>query len=155
MATAPTRPIVALVMAAAFAIELLGVPGRDTERGSDWDPAVRQADKLIAAGRFADALPIVLEARRLHLSSVGVLRQLARTYAGLGRLSEEAAAWEDVLAHSPATDDVCVRLSEVYRRLAEPARVAATVERCLPFDPHQPELFHDLAAARAVLSPTP
>jgi hypothetical protein len=136
------RALAALGVAAAFAIELLGLPGQD--RGSfEWGPASRQADKLIAAGRFADALPVVVAERTRHPSNANTLRQLARTYAGLNRLADEAAAWEAYLTEAPATDDVCLRLSEVYRRLLKPDHVAAITGRCLPFDPHQPELRRD------------
>jgi len=142
---------VALFIAAAFAIELFGFARGDARDLLDWERGARQTDKLIAAGRFADALPAALDAHERDPRDISALRQLARVYAGLGRFADEAAAWENILAIAPATDDVCVRLADVYRRLSDPARVIATVDRCEPFDPRQPELASDRAAAQAAL----
>jgi tetratricopeptide (TPR) repeat protein len=51
------------------------------------------------------------------------------------------------LEHSAPTNDVCLRLSDVYHELAQPRQVVATVNRCLALDDRQPELLGDLAAA--------
>ena len=141
----------ALCFAAAFALELFGLGRTEPRNVLDWNRATRQTDKLIAAGRFADALPMALEAIREAPTDTTALRQLARSYAGLDRLAEEAATWEQFLATAPATDDVCVRLTDLYRRLLQPAQVLATVDRCEPFDPHQPELARDRATAQTAL----
>jgi predicted Zn-dependent protease len=142
--------IAPFVMAAVFALEVLGIPAR-VSPASDWDASSRRADKLIAARRFADALPIALDIQRQHPDDSGAFRRLARVYAGLGRPADEAVAWERLLAVAPATQDVCVRLSTVYQRLDRPVNVVSTAERCLAFDPEQPELRADLAAAHAAL----
>jgi len=141
------RALAALAVAAAFAIELRGLSGRGSG-SSDWEPSNRRADALIAAGRFAEALPIVVAEQTRHPEDANTLRQLARVHAGLHRWSDEADAWEHYLAVAPATDDVCIRLADVYRRLARPERTAAIAVRCLPFDPHQPEIGRDRDAAR-------
>jgi tetratricopeptide (TPR) repeat protein len=143
--------MLALCAAAAFALELFGFARTEPRNLLDWDRANRQTDKLIAAGRFAEALPAALEARQHQPTDATALRHLARLYAGLGRLADEATVWEQFLAIAPATDDVCVRLADVYRRLSQPARVIATVDRCEPIDPRQREFARDRAAAHATM----
>jgi tetratricopeptide (TPR) repeat protein len=143
--------IVAAAMAAAFAVALLGLPLLTIGEHTDQEVAGRPAERLIAARRFSEALPLVLDARRRRPDDTAPLRQLARVYAGLGRPADEAATWEQLLTVSAASDDVCLRLSEAYRTLVQPANVISTAERCLAFDSRQPELLGDMAEAYLAL----
>ena len=145
-AAATTRAIAAVLMIAAFGFELLGVPGcsiaADQPAG-----ALRRVERLIAARELAGALPLALENRTRYPGDPVAAWHVARVYQGLGALVDEASAWEVYLRKSPPTSDVCLRLSDVYHELAQPAQVVATADRCLALDDRQAELLGDLAAA--------
>jgi Flp pilus assembly protein TadD len=138
--------LIAAALTTAFGVVLLGTPSCATTRGASVGP-FRRVDRLLADGRFREALPLALENRQQHPDDRGVAWQMARAYQGLGTARDEAAAWEAYLRLAPATGDVCLRLSEVYHSLAQPAQVVAVVNRCLALDDRQPELLGDLAAA--------
>jgi tetratricopeptide (TPR) repeat protein len=138
--------IVAVAMIAAFGVQLLGVPSCAVASNAS-APALRRVDRLLASGQFAAALPLALENRTRYPTENAAAWQVARVYQGLGMLADEAAAWEVYLRQSPATGDVCPRLSDVFHALAQPAQVVSIVNRCLGLDDRQPELLGDLAAA--------
>lgn len=138
--------IAAVALIAAFGVELLGVPS--CSMASDASAtALRSVDRLMARGQFSEALPLALENRARYPTESTAAWQVARVYEGLGTPGDEAAAWEVYLRQSQPTSDVCLRLSDVYHKLAQPKQVVATVNRCLALDDRQPELLGDLAAA--------
>lgn len=144
--------VVALI--AAFGVELLGVPSCSVASNAA-APALRRVDRLVARGQFVAALPLALDNRIRYPAEGAAAWQVARVYEGLGTLADEAAAWEVYLRQSSAAGDVCLRLSDVYHALEQPAQVVSIVTRCLGLDDRQPELLGDLAAAYLELGDRP
>jgi tetratricopeptide (TPR) repeat protein len=140
------RGIAAVVLIAAFGVELLGVPSCSVASDASTD-ALAHVSRLLARGKFAEALPLALDNRARYPNQGTAAWQVARVYEGLGAPLDEAAAWEEYLRQSAPTSDACLRLSDVYHQLGQPTEVVATVNRCLTLDDRQPELLGDLAAA--------
>jgi tetratricopeptide (TPR) repeat protein len=107
----------------------------------------RQIEAAIADTRFAEALPVALDLRQAYRSDPQILYWLGEIYHGLNRPREEAGAWEAYLLVSSAPWAACPAVAEVYERLGESARALAAYERCVAFDPDDPERLIDLAAA--------
>ena len=84
---------------------------------------MRRVDALAGARSVPEALPLALDNRRRHPAESAAAWQVARAYEGLGAARDEAAAWEAYLRLAPPTGDVCLRLSDVYRSLAQPTQV--------------------------------
>lgn len=61
--------------------------------------------------------------------------QLAESYHGLGRTSEEAEFWELYLTFSPTPKDACSPIMKAYRKLADHEKVIDAGQRCLMLDP--------------------
>jgi tetratricopeptide (TPR) repeat protein len=152
--TPARQAVAAAVVAAAFGVVLLGVPSCSTASRASARP-MRRVDTLLARGQFFEALPLALDNRQHYPAESAAAWQVARAYEGLGTPSEEAAAWEAYLRLAPPTGDVCLRLSEVYLSLGQPAQVVAVVNRCLAQDDRQVELLGDLAAAYLELQDRP
>jgi tetratricopeptide (TPR) repeat protein len=144
--TDAVRAFAAVAMAATFGVVFFGVPSCSRASGDSLE-ALRRVDRLLATERYSDALPLALDNRQRHPEDSAAAWQVARAYGGLGTLADEAAAWETYLRLAPPTHDVCLRLSDVYQRLAQPAQVIALVDRCLALDDRQSELLGDLATA--------
>lgn len=142
--------VVAVAMVAAFGLELLGLPSWRIAPDR-LAPDLRRVERLVAAGRFSEALPLAAEMRDRFPREPRVLWQLARVYDGLHRPSDEAAAWEAYLQLLAPTTAVCTRLSDLYRELQQPSQVVAIVDRCLAFDGEEPELLADAAVAQIEL----
>jgi tetratricopeptide (TPR) repeat protein len=140
--------LVPFVMAALLAIELLGVPSGGS---TPLEGEMRRIDALIASHEFSAALAAI-DALRADAAADPLLeRQAARAYAGLGRLSDEAAAWESFLQRSPIPGDGCLRLIEVYELLDQPAQVLPVAERCLAVDTDHAAVLGRLAHAQEAL----
>jgi tetratricopeptide (TPR) repeat protein len=146
--------IAAVVLTAVFGVVLLGMPSCSTVPAVSAE-ALRRVDRLLARAQFSEALPLALENRQRYPGETAAAWQVARAYQGLRRPADEAAAWEAYLLHSPPTNDVCLRLSDVYRELAQPDKVIALVNRCLALDDRQAELLGDLAEAYLDLGDRP
>ena len=146
LSTDAARALAAVAMAAIFGVSLLGVPSCSKPSG-DSAPALRRVDKLLASRQFAEALPLSLQNRERYPGESAAAWQVARAYEGLGKASDEAAAWEAYLRLAPPTNDVCLRLTDIYQSLAQPVQVVAIANRCLALDEKQAELLGDLASA--------
>ena len=110
-------------------------------------PTVRALEQRIAEGRFADALPLVIELDRAYPRQAPIALLLARVHHGLNDAAREAAAWERYLATSPAPAEACPALPEAYASAKQPAESLRAYERCAQFAPDDPEVFLDLGEA--------
>ena len=107
----------------------------------------RESRALVAAGKPAEALPLV---QRLHEAFPGNdihLRELAEIQERLGHYEEEAALWERYLKVSPTPWDACPGLGEAYRKLGRTEASIDAFERCLALAPKNPDFLFYLAHA--------
>ena len=58
-------------------------------------PESRFVEQAIGEHRFADALPVAQELRRVHASEPIAAYWLATIYQGLGRTADARSAWDD------------------------------------------------------------
>jgi hypothetical protein len=81
----------------AFFLGALLEPGFGRWHTSALDPLApgpRRVEAAIASRRFADALPLAADLRRVYPNEPLVAYWLAEIYGGLGRAEDEASAWK-------------------------------------------------------------
>lgn len=106
------------------------------------------ANQLIAQGQWSDALAPVTALVAAFPGNHIYAEHLATTYNHLGRPREEAEAWELFVATSPNAYEACPRMGNAYLRAHDLAKAIDAAERCLAFDPTDPDLmFHAAHAA--------
>ena len=92
-----TRAALLLVLLAAYAaatVRPVFVAG--SGRGFDaLAPESRFVERAIGEHRFADALPVAQELRRVHAGEPLAAYWLATIYQGLGRTADARSAWDD------------------------------------------------------------
>ena len=89
------RTALLLTLLAAYVAAIVG-PARVA--GSRFDavgPESRYVELAIGAQRYAEALPVVLDLRRVHTGEPLVAYWLVTIYQGLGRTADARAAWDD------------------------------------------------------------
>lgn len=121
---------------------------RDT--GPSPDELRRLADEsrtLFLAGRFADALPPTLTVHGAYPANLVYLKQLATIYGELDRPEQAAAAWEGFVASSPTPQEACPPIGNAYFRLGLMEKSVEAFERCLAFEPSDPDSVYYLARA--------
>src|ERR1700694_1035448 len=102
---------------------------------------------LLQAGRYADALAPALMLRDAHPANLVYLKQLATIYGQLGRSREEAEAWESFVASSTSPEEACQHIADAYVRQGLVKVSVAAFDRCLAFDPGNPDAMFYLARA--------
>lgn len=110
-------------------------------------PRARQVEHAIAAGRFADALPIALELEASYSGEPLVVYWLALTYHGLGRFADETAAWERFITLGAAPEEACPELANAYALTGDDDGGVRAYARCAGLDPRDPERLLDLGDA--------
>jgi tetratricopeptide (TPR) repeat protein len=122
-------------------------PPASLETVEDQDPLrdlARQSDRLVAAGRFADALAPLEELHRKLPRNLVYVEQLGRASRTLGRLPDEAGMLEKFIALSPKPADACPRIGIVYKRMNQIPRAIDAFERCVKFEDDDPDLLFQL-----------
>jgi tetratricopeptide (TPR) repeat protein len=110
-------------------------------------PRPRIVEQMIVAKQFARALPLVVELRRTFPSEPQIIAWLAMIHRGLSAPRAEASAWEDYVRISGTPAVACPALPEAYARLGDERQALAAYERCVAFDPREPDRLFDLANA--------
>ena len=112
-------------------------------------PAARALEQRLAAGRYAEALPLVDELDRTYPREAQLAFWRARVHHGLNDPAREAAAWERYVGLSPAPEDACPALPEAYVRAGKEAESLRAYERCAAFDQGDVVRLIDLGDAYA------
>jgi tetratricopeptide (TPR) repeat protein len=131
----------------ALAIAPLPAPGEPAADESKQATDMRTAMALIAANKWADALTPMKALADAYPANHIYAQHLAEIYQHLSQPAAEAAAWERFVATSPNAYEACPRIGEAYREIPELAKSIDAFERCLTFDPDNPDM--QFFAARA------
>ena len=135
----------ALLVFYAWAIFM---PRADASGSADELRALAERSRtLLQAGRHADALAPALTLREAHPANLVYLKQLATIYGQLGRSREEAEAWESFVASAPSPEEACPYIADAYVRQGLVKASVDAFERCLVFDPDNPDAMLSLARA--------
>jgi tetratricopeptide (TPR) repeat protein len=110
-------------------------------------PQSRSVERAIGERRFADALPVALELQRAYEDESLIAYWLATIYHGLDRPRDEVAAWERYIRLSSAPAEACPNIADALERLGERARALEQYQRCVGYDPREPDLLVDLGDA--------
>jgi tetratricopeptide (TPR) repeat protein len=119
-------------------------------RGLQTDAAkglTTEARAHIASGEYAQALGPLLALHEADPASHVVVEQLAQTYHHLNRPVDEARLWEEYLLKAPHPDQACPHLGLAYRAQGREDKALDAFERCLAFDPSNPDAILYLALA--------
>jgi len=144
------RALLLLLLAAVYAASLGKLPGAGASTAFDpLAPRPHAVERLIVAGKFADALPQASALRDSYPREPLVLMWVARAHHGLSQWREEASAWEAYQKVSPAPAESCPALPQAYERLGMVEAAVAAYGRCAEIDPMDPGLRDELAAAYA------
>ena len=111
-------------------------------------PRSREVERAIAAGRFADALPMAAGLEKTYPREALVAYWLAGIYRGLDRPGDEVAAWERYVALSSAPEeareDACPAIAEARERLGDRAGALREYQHCAELDPADPDVAQGL-----------
>ncbi len=107
----------------------------------------RAATSLVRAERWADALAPTQALAAQYPASHIYAEQLAVIHHHLRRDADEARAWEQFITTSPTPSEACPQIGEAYRRMNATALAVDAFDRCLAFEPDNPDLL--FYAARA------
>lgn len=143
------RTAVLLMLLAAYlavVVHLAGGAGAD-RRFDALSPQSRSVEQAIEARQFADALPLALEIQRAHADEPLIAYWLATIFRGLDRPRDEVAAWETYIQLSSAPAEACPALADAYERMGDHAGSIVQYQRCVDYDPREPERLVDLAEA--------
>ena len=118
-------------LTAVYLFAYLGTTsGRGGDRLDPVGPAARQVERAIRSQRFADALPVALDAREAYPGDPLPSLWLGHIYRGLGRPADEAAAWEAFAALSGARDETCALVVGSYARFGDLSGAGQWQHRC-------------------------
>jgi tetratricopeptide (TPR) repeat protein len=109
------------------------------------NPRGRHVEEAIAAGRFADALPVALSIRETFPEQPQVWYWLAEIYHGLDRPRDEAAAWDTFVSATTARPAACPEWPQAHARAGDEQAAVRAYEQCVGFAPDDPERLIDLA----------
>ena len=101
---------------------------------------VREVNALIGAGRYDRALEPTLALTRSFPTSQVYLEQLASIYHHLNRPKDEAEAWERFVAVAPTPVEACPQIGDAYRKQGLIAQTIDAFDRCLAFEPDDPDM---------------
>ncbi len=96
------------------------------------------AKELMAAGRFADAIPIYQELSRAIPSNTGLRLNLALAYQMAGRHREAIPEFERVLKGDPNSLPALLSLGVSELELNEPAKAVAPLQKVMLIQPAHP-----------------
>ncbi len=124
----------------ALAIAPLPAPGEVIGAESPQTKDMRTATAFIAAGKWPEALaPMKILADAYPANHI-YSAHLAEIYQHLKQPANEAAAWERFVATSPNAYEACPRLGGAYREAHDLPKAIDAFERCLTFDPDNPDM---------------
>jgi tetratricopeptide (TPR) repeat protein len=101
----------------------------------------------LLAGRFQEALDPTLRLHEAFPTNHVFVGRLANIHHALGRPVEEAGDWEEFLTMAPVPAEACPHLGKAYWKAGETRRAVDAFERCLAFDPNDPDSIFFLAWA--------
>ncbi len=107
----------------------------------------RQAESLLARGRYADAIPLYQELVRALPGNPGLLLNLGIAEHMAGRDREAAATLGEVLRVEPNHGPALAICGASYLRLGDPAKAVGFLERALRVMPQDNEVLPMLADA--------
>lgn len=131
----------------ALAIAPLPAPGEAAADESQQTKDMRAATALIAAEQWNDALAPMKKLSETYPANHIYAAHLAEIHQHLKQPKAEAAAWEQFIATSPNAYEACPRIGEAYREAGDMPKAIDAFERCLTFDPDNPDML--FYAARA------
>jgi predicted Zn-dependent protease len=107
----------------------------------------QDAKQLMAAGRFADAIPIYQDLCAALPSNTGLRLNLALAYHMAGRQQEAVPEFERVLKSDPDNQPALISLGVALLDLNEPAKAAAPLSKIVTLQPDNIEARGMLANA--------
>jgi Flp pilus assembly protein TadD len=105
-----------------------------------------EAGFLVSEGKTREALGRFREAEHAGRKNEQVLNNLGLLCADLGRLSEAAAWYDELLRLTPNRLDVLVRQADIQARRGDLAGAESSCRRILQLSPHNEEAIRRLAA---------
>jgi len=147
------RPLPALVstlaLAPYWALFRMPVPGaRGVELDSEESRRIHdEADFMRRLGKWDRALKPTLKLHAAYPESPVYLPRLGEIYDHLGRFAVESAVWEQFLDRSPTPIEGCPQAGQAYEKQGLSKQAIATFERCLGFQPGNPDSIFYLAHA--------
>jgi hypothetical protein len=93
-------------------------------------PRPKTVEQLIAAARFADALPLAVELRANYPDEPLVAYWLATINHAVGRPETEAAAWGEYVRLSKAPADACPAWPDALTRAGAIDQARTASDRC-------------------------
>ncbi|PWT80242.1 MAG: hypothetical protein C5B57_12530 [Blastocatellia bacterium] len=152
VSTVSSRPPAAIIVALflAYLIFVARIPLPGLRRHSAFDPLAARphaVESLIVAKEYAAALPLALELRRSFPDEPQLIYWIAVIQRGLHDWSAEAQALEEYVRASATPEEACPALPEAYSHLGAASEALTAYERCLQFDPSDPDRLIDLAIA--------
>ena len=117
-----------------------------------WDERpLRQADQALTAGNTAQASKLVQQFLKTHGPHDGALAIKARILVATGRHQEALDLFANV---GPATLADMKACAQAWLHLEQWAQAVALLERALQLSPRDPDVLHEITAARAFLGQT-
>jgi tetratricopeptide (TPR) repeat protein len=142
------RPVLILTLLAAYIVAMVRLAGVSGVGGLDaLAPQSRSVERAIEERRFADALPVALELQQAHDDEPLVAYWLATIFHGLNRPRDEVAAWETYVRLSSTPADACPAIADAYESLGDRAGSLAQHQRCVGYEPREPDHLVDLGEA--------
>ena len=124
----------------AIEIAPLPAPGEVSADESQQTKDMRTATSFIAAGKWSEALAPMKALGDAYPANHIYAAHLAEIYQHLNQPANEAAAWETFVKTSPNAYEACPRIGEAYRADGRLANAIDAFERCLSFDPDNPDM---------------
>lgn len=112
----------------------------------------RQAKELMAAGRFAEAIPIYTELVRAVPNNPGLILNLGLAQQMAGQHRNAVRQFEAAVKLQPDLFPAWFSLGACYLELGEPAKAVAPLERAAELDPRDPRAWHHLGRSYEALA---
>src|SRR5262249_32680717 len=108
---------------------------------------VERAQALTAAQKYEEALVPLTTLFKANPTNHIYAGRLADLSNHLGRYREEAQFWEQFVRFSPNPVEGCPQIADAYWKLGQQKEFVDASERCLGFDPENPDEVFYLARA--------
>jgi tetratricopeptide (TPR) repeat protein len=102
---------------------------------------------LIRADKWQAALEPTMKLHSAYPESHIYIGHLAEIYDHLGKYKEEAALWEEYLVRAPRPIEGCPQIGDAYQKQGLPQQAISAFEKCLAFEPYNPDSIFYLARA--------
>ncbi len=112
----------------------------------------RRAKELMAAGRFAQAVPVYAELVRAVPNNPGVILNLGLAQQLAGQPRKAIPQFEAAVKLQPNLYPAWFSLGAIYLELGEPARAAAPLEKAAALQPREPRALFALGRCYEALS---